>query len=34
MSVFGIVPPTLFTTMSSLPKASIAVLASLAVSSG
>jgi hypothetical protein len=30
----GIVPPTLFTTMSSLPNASTAVPASLAVSSG
>ena len=33
-SVFGIVPPTLFTTRSSLPKASMAAPASLAVSSG
>jgi hypothetical protein len=33
-SVFGMVPPTLFTTMSSLPKASMAAPASLAVSSG
>ena len=33
-SVFGMVPPTLLTTMSSLPNASTAVSASLAVSSG
>ena len=30
----GMVPPTLFTTMSSLPNASTAALASAAVSSG